>query len=242
MLPDDLSILQLTLALAACVLGATIQGVVGFGFSLLSVPLCALISPSLVPVPQAVVSLFVSLPMAWHGRRHIEFRRVAWILAGWVPGVAVGIGLLKVLSPQALNLALALFVLGTVALLTFGMRLTRRPPTEVGVGVFAGLGSLVSSISGPPVALLYRNETGASLRANLAFIFVAGVLLSLLGRVLSGEIAWRDMHIGSLLLPAVVVALQVAKHIAPHVEGARLRKAVLILATASGVALLIRAL
>jgi len=232
----------LVAAFGICFAAALVQGVVGFGFALLSVPLCALVDTSLVPVPQAILSLFLSLPMAIAGRHHLQPRRVAWVLAGWLPGVGAGLLLLRVLPPRTLTIALAIFVLVAVTLVTLGLRLRRRPPTELAVGFFAGLGSLVSSISGPPVALLYKDEHGPSLRANLALIFVAGVCLTLTGRLIAGRIGAHDLAVAACLAPALLLALLAARVVAPRVEGPRLRGAVLLLAGLAGVTLLLRAL
>ncbi|MEZ4475586.1 MAG: sulfite exporter TauE/SafE family protein [bacterium] len=169
--------------------------------------------------------------MAWRGRRHVELRRVRWILLGWIPGVLIGVSLLKVLSVRAVSLAMATFVLGAVALMTLGLKVRRFPPTEVGAGVLAGLGSLVSSISGPPVALLYKDERGPTLRANLALVFLAGVLLTLTGRVLSGEISMRDAQIALAVAPGVLLSIPISERLGGRVDGALLRRLVLGLAT-----------
>ena len=241
MLPDLPALTLLALA-GICLFTATVQGVVGFGFALLAVPLSALVEPSAVPVPQAILSVFLTLPMAWRGRHHLELRRVRWILLGWIPGVVIGVTLLKVLSVRAVSLAMAAFVLGAVALMTLGLKVRRYPPTEVGAGVLAGLGSLVSSISGPPVALLYKDERGPTLRANLALVFLSGVLLTLGGRLVSGEISLRDAQIALCVAPGVLLSLPVAERLGGKVDGALLRRLVLGLATLSAVALAARAL
>ena len=62
----------LILALAVTFVAASIQGVVGIGFALVSVPILALIDPSLAPVPQLLITMPLTITMAWRERRHID--------------------------------------------------------------------------------------------------------------------------------------------------------------------------
>ena len=62
-----MSLVDLTLALVITAIAAMLQGSVGLGFAMVSVPLLSLIDPRLAPVPQLLVSLPLALAMAWRG-------------------------------------------------------------------------------------------------------------------------------------------------------------------------------
>lgn len=228
-------------AFAICFLAATVQGTVGFGFAMLAVPLCALVDPRFAPVPQALLALVLVIPMAWRERSHIEWRGVAWILVGRIPGVALGIALLKLASTRTLDLLLAGCVIGAVVALATGVRLVRVPVTQFIGGMLSSIGSVVSSIGGPPIALLYRDERGPILRANLAAVFAVGLLMTLTARAATGEISRVDLTVAALLWPAILAALWLSRRLAARVEGPRLRQIVLALAGLAGVLLVIRA-
>lgn len=228
-------------ALGVIFFAATVQGTIGFGFATLAVPLCALIDPRFAPVPQALLAVVLVFPMAWREREHIEWRGVVWILIGRVPGVVIGIALLKIASPRTLDFILAACVLVAVAGIATGLRIVRNRGTQFVGGLLSSVGSVVSSIGGPPIALLYREERGPVLRANLAAVFSVGLIMTLGARGATGEISLVDLKVAAVLWPAVVIALWLSKRLAQRVEGPALRWAVLALAGLAGVLLVIRA-
>lgn len=236
-----MEVLPLVGAFFACLAAATVQGTIGFGFAMLAVPLCAVIDPRFVPVPQALLAATLVFPMAWRERHHIQWRGVVWVLVGRVPGTALGIWLLKTASARTMGLILAGCVLAAVAAMISGLRIKRAPLTEVLGGLLSSVGSVTSSIGGPPIALLYREERGPVLRANLAAIFAIGLIFTLGARGAAGEISGWDLKVAAVLWPAILIALGFSKRLAPKVEGPWLRHAVLVLAGLAGVALLVRA-
>ena len=257
----------LAAAFAVTIAAATLQGTIGFGFSILSVPILSLLDPRLAPVPQLLVTIPLTLAMAVRERHAIEPRSLVYVLAGKVPGAGVGVLLLKLASPRMLDGLLAGIVLVAVALLARGgpgvPSVTRTgagsdtddhlasiaPRTahrtrlgELVAGVGAGMMGLIASMSGPPLALLYRQDAGATVRANLAAIFVAGSAVTLTARVVSAEIAWSDVIVSLWLLPAVGAGWMVSRWLAGRVEGKALRLAILGVASLAAVGLLGRAL
>ena len=51
----------------------------------------------------------------------------------------------------------------------------------MGAGALSGFMGTIVSIGGPPIALLYQNESGPSLRGTLSAFFVVGVALAIIG-------------------------------------------------------------
>ena len=234
--------LSLALAFAACVFAATIQGTFGFGFAMLAVPLCAMIDPRFAPVPQALLAATLVFPMAWRERHHIEWSGVLWILIGRAPGTLLGLLLLKTASPRALAFILAGCVLAAVLALASGARIPRNKATEFIAGMVGSVGSVVSSIGGPPIALLYRGAKGPVLRASLAAVFAVGLIMTLTARGLSGEISLLDLQVAAVLSPAIFIALWLSKRLAHRVDGPWLSRAILLLAALAAVVLIARAL
>lgn len=222
-------------------LSAAVQGAVGFGFAVLSVPVLSLVNPALAPVPQLLVTLPMTLAMAWRERSHLHLKGVGWVLAGRLPGAALGILLLKSFDERVLDVVIALMVLGSVAILASGVHLRSTPTTQFGAGVASGTAGLVASIGGPPVALLYRNHSGPAIRANLAVIFTFGILISVGGRALAGEMTGSDVRVALVMLPALAVGLLASGRMLSRVEGRFLRTAILTLSAIAAAGLLARA-
>lgn len=239
-LPVELWVLAL--AFAWTVLAAAVQGTVGFGFAVVSVPALSLVDPALAPVPQLLVTLPLTLSMAWRERHAVELSGVGWLLLGRVPGALLGVALLKLADASTLDVVIALVVLSAVAAMSTGRGVPRNGLTEFTAGVTSGAMSLVSSIGGPPIALLYRDAPGPTLRASLAAVFTVGVLITTTSRALAGEITRSDVILGACLLPAMLLGLRLSHAFKGRVEGRPLRIAVLVVASLSAVGLLARAL
>lgn len=222
--------------------GAWVQGVIGLGFAIVTVPVLGLLDPRLVPVPQMLVVMPLTFLMVLRERHALDFRSMGWILLGRLPGAALGILLLKTGDQAALDLAIGLSVLLAAATLSTGVSLPRTAWTEAGAGLVSGVTAMVSAIGGPPVALLYRNDRGPAVRANLALIFLIGVTITLLTRAGTGEIRLLDLQLAGLLLPALLLGLAASRWGRRWVEGRRLTLGVLSLSTVAGAGLVGRAL
>jgi hypothetical protein len=228
------------LALLITFAAAAIQGAVGVGFAMVSVPLLALIDPRLAPVPQVLLALPLTLTMAWRERGHIHLRRIRWIMAGRIPGAAVGVALLAVATQQLLDLAIAVTVLLAVAIIGSGYFVARNAATEFGAGVLSGATGLVASIGGPPLALLYAGERGPIARSNLAVVFTFGLSVSVVFRLASGNIGWGDARVAAVLFPALLAGYSLSGLFKDRLNRRQLRNAILTLSTIGALGLIVR--
>lgn len=236
-----MSAIALITALIVTFVAAAIQGSVGMGFAMVSVPILALIHPSLAPVPQLLITLPLTVSMAWRERRHIQFSGIGWIVVGRIPGAVVGVGLLAVATQQTLDIAIALVVIGAVAIIASGFHVKRVPLTEFGAGLASGVSGLVASIGGPPLALLYTRDDGPVVRSNLAAIFTIGLLITISARALSGNITVSDIRVAAILFPALVAGYLVSFRFKNRVSQGTVRIAILLLSLVGAVGLIIRA-
>ncbi len=237
--PVDPMVLAFALLITFC--ASTIQSTIGFGFSIVAVPVLSLIDPALAPVPQLLVSLVLSGTVFLRERRDADFRGVGWIIAGQFPGIALGLTLLKTASPQVLDVTLSLLVLFAVAVVARGLTMKRTAGSQFLAGAASGAFNLVSSIGGPPLALLYHGSRGPEIRATLALIFTVGGVLSVGTRLAAGEFASTDFVMAGWYLPPLLLGVWASRWFAARVEGRPLRVAILVTATASAVGLLARA-
>ncbi len=229
------------LAFLITALASGLQATVGFGFSLMSVPLLALIDPSLAPIPQMVCALPLGFAIFWRERGEADLRGVLWILIGRVPGAFLGLALLWVFARGALDLVLGVFVLVSVGLIGSGWKVPQSRWSKLGAGIASGTFAQISSIGGPPLALLYRERRGPTLRASLALVFCLGIVLNFIARALGGELPWPEVRSGILLTPALAFGILIGRVCAPLVEGGFLRTAVLWVAGLAGTTIIARA-
>lgn len=232
---------ELAIALVVTVLGAIVQGTIGIGFGVVSVPILFLVNPILAPVPQLLLAVPLAITMTWRERTHIDAGGVAWMLAGRIPGAVIGLALLGVATQRSLDIGIAVSVLVAVGILGAGLSVPRNPGTDFSTGVIAGIMGMVASMGGPPAALLFKDAKGPTVRSSLALFFSAGLLVTVVLRVIAGRITGDDVLLAALLSPGLLVGYVTSSRLRHHLDGAALRPAIFALATLAAAGLLIRA-
>ena len=169
-MPTEVWILAIFITIGA----AAIQGTVGIGYGMVGVPLLALLDPQLAPVPQLLTVIPLTIVMAWRERMSLDLGGVGWLLAGRLPGAALGVGLLAIATQRTLDLLIGSMVIGAVLIIGFGFHVRRNRGTQFAAGVVSGTTSLVAAIGGPPTALIYTSSEAATLRSTLAAVFTIG--------------------------------------------------------------------
>lgn len=229
-------------AWAVTLVAGMLQGTVGFGFAVLSVPILTILDPALTPIPQVLMAFPVALTMAIRERAHLDLHGAGWIIAGRVPGAVIGALLLSAVSEATLNVIIAGVVLAAVAALASGLRVRLDPVTKFSAGVVSGITGTTSAVGGPPLALLYRSATGGTLRASLGAIFSIGVVINVTTLTVAGQIHWSDVTTALLLLPAAAAGLWLSRFLTGKVEGEPLRRAILVVAALAAGGLVVRTL
>src|SRR2546423_2229437 len=134
-------------------LAAFVNGALGYGFSSLSVPVGLVFFANRVLNPALVlIEVFINLYVLVINRSALRavWRRVAPIIVGLLPGVALGSYLLASIHPDWLKLATYCLLLPLILLQAGGVRRPIRAERLVGLPFGAGLGFLysVTTISG----------------------------------------------------------------------------------------------
>lgn len=223
-------------------IGAAVQGGVGFGMNVLAAPLLAVIDPELVPGPGLVAAVLLTILFALRERAAIERRKVAFALTGRVPGTVLGALLMASIPKDGVSIAVAAAVLVAAGLNVRRPRLRPTPTTLVAAGVVSGFSSTISSIGGPPMAVVWANEPGPVVRANLSMIFVVGGLMSIAGLAAVGDFGAREAGIGLLLLVPATLGFLVSRPVARHLDAGRTRAGVLALSLAGAGLVLLKEL
>lgn len=230
-----MSPLDLVIATIVIAAGAAVQGGVGFGMNLIAAPILAVLDPSLVPGPAIVAAVLLTLLVAHRERSSIDRRGVMIALVGRVPGTVLGALLVASIPESGVTLTVGCAVLLAVALNVSGIKFRPNPPTLLVAGAVSGFASTVSSVGGPPMAVVYANEPGPVIRGSLSFIFVVGGTMSLIALIAVGDFG-RDEALASLvLLVPGTAGFLLSKRLAAHVDEGRTRHAVLAVAVLGAV-------
>lgn len=227
--------LELLAAAGVTALGATVQGSIGFGLALVSVPLLFLIDPRLVPGPFLCVALILTLLISHREREHIVVHDVAWAVAGRVPGAALGATALVLLSADVLSLLFGVLVLLAVALSSFKLRVQLNRWSLIGAGLLSGFMGTTAAIGGPPMALLLQNLRGPRLRGTLSGFFVVGVFVSLLALAVVGRLGREELGLALAILPGIVLGFLISRYTARVLDRGYTRVAILVVASVAAI-------
>jgi len=228
------------LAMLVTAAATAVQGTVGLGFALITVPLLALLHPDLAPEPQLFVMLPIVIAMAVRERHAIDLTGVAWLLAGRIPGAFLGVFLLGIASAAVLDFFIGVIVLAAVVVIGTGYHVRRTPMTKLLAGTASGTTGVVASIGGPAIALVYTREEAMTIRSTLAAVFTVGLSTSIIFRWWSGHVTMGDVRTAVVLLPAAAAGLWTAIRVREQVSREHVRLGVLLVCAAAAVALIAR--
>ena len=193
---------------------AFVNGALGYGFSSLTVPVALLFHTSRILNPALVlIEVFINLYVLFINRGSVRavWQRIYPILIGLLPGVALGSYVLASIHPGWLKFVTYAFLLPLILLQAAGVRRPIRAEKLLGVPFGAGLGFLysVTTISGPPLAVLFNNQglVKQDFRAGLALIRVAESVLTAFAYWQLGLFVADSFAIASTIVLAVLVGI-----------------------------------
>ncbi len=195
-------------------LAAFVNGALGYGFSSLTVPVGLLFLSNRVLNPALVlVEVFINLYVLFINRASVPavWKRVYPILMGLLPGVALGSYLLASIHPGWLKFGTYAFLLPLILFQAAGVRKPIAAEKVLGIPFGAGLGFLysVTTISGPPLALLFNNQglVKQEFRAGLGLIRVVESVLTAIAYYHLGLFVVESRNILWTIVPSVVLGI-----------------------------------
>jgi uncharacterized membrane protein YfcA len=238
----DVHVLEFVVAAAAILVGAIVQGAIGVGLNMLAAPFVAIVIPEALPATLVLVA--VPLAITTLVREHHAVDRVAlpWMLAGALPGTALGLVVISIATTTALAVIVGVTVLGGVLLSVLSPPVPTNRGTALAAGFTSNLFGTASAVGGPPVALLFQHRTGPTARSTLGAFFATSATLSLIGYLATGDLTEDQALLALALAPFMVVGLWVSRHLHVHVDSGWLRPAVLSISAVAGVTAILRAL
>ena len=238
----DVSLVELMVCAVAVAAGGIIQGSIGFGLSLVSVPVLAFVEPTSLPATLLILAIPFTAVMALRERSHIDVRGFWLIALGRLPGTAAAVWLLSVITEAHLSIVIGAAVIVAVVLSVVAPELEMGTSTRLVAGTVSGLMGTAAAIGGPPLALVYQHRPGPELRSTLAMSFVVGSAISLAALWASGHVELVHLTLALALLPSLAVGLFLATRIHGLLDKGWLRPTVLTFAAISGAVAIVRSL
>jgi uncharacterized membrane protein YfcA len=210
---------------------AFINGALGYGFSSLTVPVALVfytnrvLNPAIVVV-EVVINLYVLLinlsgvPAVW--------KRVFPILVGLLPGVGLGACVLASLQPGWIKFGTYTVILPLILVQAAGWRRPIRSTWLVGLPFGTALGILysVTTISGPPLAILFNNQglVKSEFRAGLALVRVAESSVTAFVYYQLGLFITESESILLVLMSSVVVGIPLGAYLIRRLDAETFRR------------------
>jgi len=232
----------LVLAASATLVGATIQGSIGFGMNLVTVPLLALVLPDALPVTVVLLGIPISIAMLRHEHQALDRAGFSWIITGRVPGTLLGAWVVATVSTAALQGLIGAFVLTFVVASLVTPPIPVQRSTQVAAGAVSGVTGTAAGIGGPPIALLYQRHAGPQMRSTLAATFFFGTLLSITTLSLARQVSWDQVWLALGLAPLVVLGSSGGRRFHDVLDRGWMRPAVLLFATVSAAVVIVDAI
>ncbi|MEK6605738.1 MAG: sulfite exporter TauE/SafE family protein [Nitrospirota bacterium] len=210
---------------------AFVNGALGYGFSSLTVPIALvfytnrILNPALVLI-EVLINLYVlfinraSVPAVW--------KRVYPILIGLLPGIALGSYLLASLHPGWIKFVTYSVLLPLILIQAAGIRRPIRSERAIGLPFGAGLGFLysVTTVSGPPLAILFNNQglVKREFRAGLGVVRVTESSLTAIVYYHLGLFSGESQSIFLTIIPGVLVGIPLGAYLIRRLDAETFRR------------------
>lgn len=205
---------------------ALVQGITSFGFSLLAVPLLALILPLNQIVPMLVIfSLVLNVIVFSKLTGTLDKKQIILLVSFGLMSIPLGIYALKVVDESLIKLTVGVLIIVSSIAMNFGLKVKfKNQNIAYGLtGFLSGILNGASSLSGPPVILLLSNEgvDKANFRKTLATYFMTlnffSIPLFVMNGLITSEVMMTSVQLFPALLIGTLTGLKVGNKIPEHI-------------------------
>ena len=212
-------------------LAAFVNGALGYGFSSLTVPVALvfytnrILNPAVVVI-EVVINVYV-LFMNLSGVAAV-WRRVLPIVVGLLPGIGLGALVLTSVQPGWIKFSTYTMILPLILLQAAGFRRPIRSTWLSGVPFGTALGVLysVTTISGPPLAILFNNQglIKTEFRAGLALVRVVESSVTAIVYYQLGLFIAESANVLLTFIPSVVVGVPLGTYLIRRLDAETFRR------------------
>jgi uncharacterized membrane protein YfcA len=234
--------IQIAIALALTVVGSAIQGSVGIGFAVIVAPILLLYAPEFVPGPIVLAAILLVILMAVRERRDVIVRDLSSATLGRILGTVPAAFVISSLPKSVYELLFGTLVMLGVAVSMTGWHIPATRRNVFFASTLSGFMSTVSSVGGPPMALVYQHEEGPRIRATISAIFTIGGFITLAGLWWAGRFHMDEFMLGLILMPGVVAGFWISRYTKARIDAEHVRPALLIGSAVCAIVVIVRAL
>lgn len=210
---------------------AVVNGALGYGFSSITVPLALFFLSNRILNPALVlVEVLLNAYVLWVNREAAPqiARRMLPIVIGLTPGIALGTMAVAMVKPDWLKLWTFVLLLPLILMQAGGFRRPVRAERAWGLPFGMGVGTLyaLTTISGPPLALMLNNQGLAKreFRASLGFVRLAESSITALFYWYAGLFTLEAVSLAPVMIPSLVIGVPLGSWVISRVDAEAFRR------------------
>lgn len=218
---------------------ATVAGLAGFGYGLVSVPLLMLVLPPRIVVPAVTTHIFLTaLLILLDVIKEVDLRRIWPLMATGLIGMPLGVYALLVLSEGALKTVVGVVIVffALVLLLGINLEIKNEKLALAPVGIASGVLASGIAMAGPPVILFFSNQGMLKhvFRANLAAYFVFLNAITIPAHAATGLFTGEVVRYALLFLPTLAAGMVLGIFLSRKVPEEYFKRVVLVIVLCTG--------
>ncbi|MDP8203013.1 MAG: sulfite exporter TauE/SafE family protein [Candidatus Tenebribacter mawsonii] len=219
---------------------AILQGLTGFGFSILAVPLITIfISPKIAVPILLIYSIIINIVVLYSARKAVDLKKIWILLVAGIVTMPLGTHLLVIMNEDLLKIFIGSMILifGILLLIGFRRQFKNEKIAMLPVGMLSGLLGGSISVSGPPIILFLSNQDvdKHTFRGNLAAYFFILNLFTIPVYFWNGLLTNEVWNYSLTFLPGLLVGVIVGNLLSHKIKEDHFKKLTLILLIAMGI-------
>lgn len=201
------------LGFISILLASFIQGITGFGFALIAVPLLSLFIPEIRNITPIIViySFLTNIIIIYNSRHYINLKKILPLVIFGIIATPIGTCTLLYVKVDTLKI-----IIGSIITITafamfknFKFKIKNQSVSYGIVGLLSGFLNGSTGLSGPPVVLFLTNQNTDKevFRANLSFYGIATNIFAITIFILEGIVTTSVFNFALLYLPALIIGV-----------------------------------
>ena len=201
------------LGFISILLASFLQGITGFGFALIAVPLLSLFIPEIRNITPIIViySFLTNIIIVYKSRHYIDFKKIIPLIIFGIIATPIGTYLLLYVKVNTLKIIIGSIITFTAFAMFKNSKIKiKNQSLSYGiVGLLSGFLNGSTGLSGPPVVLFLTNQNTDKeiFRANLTFYGISTNIFAIIIFSVEGIINTSVLNFTLLYLPALIIGV-----------------------------------
>jgi len=206
--------------LAIVFIASLVRSTLGFGESLIAVPLFLFFLPVSIAVPLSVMlSILIALIIVIQDHSKIHFESAKWLILYAILGIPLGLFILIYVNETFVKIGLGCLIIVYSLYSLFGKNtLTLKQDHKIWLficGFLSGILGGAYGLNGPPLVVYgnLRKWTARNFRATLQAYFLPASLIGFIGYSIKGLVTINVIHYFGISLIAAIPAIFLGRYL-----------------------------